>query len=639
MESDGQRSGGALGLVLAERPRNVGWLQSAGLLFGDWGASRLYVLGLAFFFAGRTSFWLILAMSLLVVSVGWAYTHICRIYPDGGGVYSAARRRSKALGVFAALLLFADYTITASLSALDAFHYFGLPITRARQVDQTVIQDAGTDIILHSEKPDTADELINDNKLIKWDSPGLWAIVALMTLGAFNLMGPRHTGKFAVVAALSVVTFTALLTISALFQIDYSLLPSRIGQDRHHPLLTWQAFASIVLALSGVEAIANLTGVMKRPVTQTARRAIWIVTLEVALFNLILAVAMLAIFPIGRDDHKEDMIAFLSGQYLGHWAEIFIRILGGLLLLSASNTAINALIGVQYMLARDGELPAIFQRLNAFGVPILPALIAVSVPVGVLFLIHDLEHLAALYAIGVVGAITIDVTLCAMHPRLRKWWRRAPMYLLGVVLVTIFITVAMTKTTAVIFVSSVVIVGFAARFISHRMRSKDEPSLLRQAMAEQLEHVPASMPRFLIGTYGSIELAGSALHQCKVSHAALVVCFVREAAITSTLSQIERRWTIDTDLAAVRTFTHFLRLASANGVPIIMAYETGQDAATVLAEAAVLYGCDRILLGSSRHGPMHRAIKGRFQARLEAVLPPEVKVEIIHPEISAGTSR
>src|SRR3954447_11742760 len=118
----------ALALLTSHRPRNVGWLQAGGLLFGGWGTSRLYVLGIALFFAGRTSFWLILAMSFLVLAVGWAYTQICRIYPDGGGVYTAAKHKSRTLAVVGALLLFADYTVTASLSALDAFHYFGFPL-------------------------------------------------------------------------------------------------------------------------------------------------------------------------------------------------------------------------------------------------------------------------------------------------------------------------------------------------------------------------------------------------------------------------------------------------------------------------------------------------------------------------------
>src|SRR6476660_8911398 len=132
---NGRSKPAALALLSAERPRNVGWRQAAGLLFGDWGTSRLYVLGLALFFAGRSSFWLILLMSGLIMAVGWAYAQICRIYPDGGGVYTAAKSRSRTLAVVGALLLFADYTVTASLSALDAFHYYGLPLHRYVQAD------------------------------------------------------------------------------------------------------------------------------------------------------------------------------------------------------------------------------------------------------------------------------------------------------------------------------------------------------------------------------------------------------------------------------------------------------------------------------------------------------------------------
>src|SRR5947208_9634271 len=127
----------ALALLSGQRPRNVGWLQAAGLLFGDWGTSRLYVLGIALFFAGRSAFWLIVAMSVLTLAVGWAYTQICRIYPDGGGVYTAAKSRSKTLAVIGALLLFADYTVTASLSSLEAFHYFGLGAIESNQVDSS----------------------------------------------------------------------------------------------------------------------------------------------------------------------------------------------------------------------------------------------------------------------------------------------------------------------------------------------------------------------------------------------------------------------------------------------------------------------------------------------------------------------
>jgi len=275
---------GALALLSSERPRNVGWKQAAGLLFGDWGTSRLYVLGIALLFAGRTSFWLILAMILLIIGVGWAYAQICRIYPDGGGVYTAAKHRSRMLGVIGALLLFADYTVTASLSALDAFHYFGLPIHHHAQVAEakkaategqasTAVVDAGHDLKLE------LDEGISQSEsLLAWDSPGLWAIAAIAAIGMFNLMGPKHTGGFAILAAVGMMFITLLITAFALPQIPWSHLPQRIPSLHetltNQPKHLWIAFVSIVLALSGVEAIANLTGVMQKPVAHTARKAI-----------------------------------------------------------------------------------------------------------------------------------------------------------------------------------------------------------------------------------------------------------------------------------------------------------------------------------------------------------------------------
>src|SRR6476620_6170407 len=113
-------------LATGERPRELRWYHAGPMLFGDWGTSRLYVLGLAFAFNGRASFWFIALMSLLLIGVGWSYEIICRLFPDGGGVYSSARHRSQLLAVIGGLLLYADYVVTASLSCLDAFHYLGL---------------------------------------------------------------------------------------------------------------------------------------------------------------------------------------------------------------------------------------------------------------------------------------------------------------------------------------------------------------------------------------------------------------------------------------------------------------------------------------------------------------------------------
>ena len=77
------------------RPRNVDWKRAAALLYGDWGTSKAYVLGLAFVAAGFASGPIILAVCLLTAIVGFNYIIICAHFPDGGGVYSAARRQSR----------------------------------------------------------------------------------------------------------------------------------------------------------------------------------------------------------------------------------------------------------------------------------------------------------------------------------------------------------------------------------------------------------------------------------------------------------------------------------------------------------------------------------------------------------------
>src|SRR3974390_1538408 len=138
-----------------KRPRNVDWPRAAAILYGDWGTSKAYVVGLAFAVAGYSSFWLIAAMAVLTALVGINYMVICRHYPDGGGVYASVRHRSEILAIVGAFLLIADYTVTAAISALSAFPYLGVP------------------------------------------PPAWFAAGAFGLIGALNFFGPRPTGGLA----------------------------------------------------------------------------------------------------------------------------------------------------------------------------------------------------------------------------------------------------------------------------------------------------------------------------------------------------------------------------------------------------------------------------------------------------------
>src|ERR671929_571258 len=125
------------------RPRNVDWKRAAALLYGDWGTSKAYVLGLAFVAAGFASFPIILAVCALTAIVGFNYIIICAHFPDGGGVYSAARQQSRFLASVGALLLIANFIVTAALSGWAAVSYFGVPTEYAPVVTMMLILVVG----------------------------------------------------------------------------------------------------------------------------------------------------------------------------------------------------------------------------------------------------------------------------------------------------------------------------------------------------------------------------------------------------------------------------------------------------------------------------------------------------------------
>src|SRR5271156_241342 len=152
-----------------KRPRNVDTPRAAAILYGDWGTSKAYVIGLAFAIAGYSSFWLILAMCLLTALVGINYMAICRHYPDGGGVYASVRHRSVTISIVGAFLLIADYIVTAAISALSAFQYLGFA------------------------------------------HPEMFAAVAIAVIGGLNYFGPKNTGGLAFLVSIPTVVVVVVL--------------------------------------------------------------------------------------------------------------------------------------------------------------------------------------------------------------------------------------------------------------------------------------------------------------------------------------------------------------------------------------------------------------------------------------------
>ncbi|MBI4549278.1 MAG: amino acid permease [Ignavibacteriae bacterium] len=559
------------------RPRVLGWLRSAAFLDGDWGTSIAYVLGIGFALGGYASFWHLMMMLSLTALVAVNYMTICRLYPNGGGVYSSVYHRSRTFAVIGALLLGADYVITMSLSILEACHYFGL------------------------------------------ENAPIWAIALILCIGSFNWFGPKQTG--------GVALFISISTILSLATIVASSAPTALTSAYIEPLSggflkNWGIFAAIILSISGIESISNMTGLMKDP-TRDSRRAISAVLTKISIATVFLTLAMHAV--PGLEGRTEDMLRFLGEHYVGEWFGWVIGLALGLLLLSAGNTAMNDLVNIQFLMAVDKELPQPLRLLNRYGMPIIPLVIATAAPVIILLIVHDVLILAHLYAIGVVGAILINIGSTATDNSLGlKKKIRFMMMVSAVVLFFVEISIAIEKPDAALFAGVVLFVGLSARRLAQRKKAVPVPSV-EVVTAPAYRNVrtgrKAPTAKFLVAMKTvSDRLLQFAIEEAKARNALLYVLRIKEIAVGSLPEKLEFYGN-----GAERKLAETLDTADINyHVISISSYEVGYT----IAEQAATLGVDRLILGATQRTLVEKALRGDVLKTVSALLPEEIQLII-----------
>jgi amino acid transporter/nucleotide-binding universal stress UspA family protein len=595
------------------RPRNVDWRRAAALLYGDWGTSKAYVLGLAFVAAGFASFPIILAVCALTAVVGFNYLIVCAHFPDGGGVYSAARRQSRFLASVGALLLIANFIVTAALSAWAGVTYLGVPSQYA---------------------PVTA-------------------MVVILILGAVNSFGPKHSGSVSIwLAVPAVIVVIATLVFSARY-LNLSHL-----EPRHTDIETvWVQFVGVILALSGVEAIANLTGVMKLDpgstpdapkVTRTATKAILPVAFEVVVGTALLGWAMLSVPKSLEPEliaHKEDMLRFLGehyatlagGEWFGHGFSVFVGIVFGFLLISAVNTAIVALIGVTYMMAQDGEMPPQFARLNKHGVPRIPLIVAVALPILVLAIMRQFEALAGLYAIGVVGAISVNLGACTFNKKLGlRMYERLIMGATFLVLALVELTIAKTKPDALFFAVCVLGVGLGFRTYSHQIAGLKTLTVTRKVAEMVTPDLAAKMQtrlqeghRIMVAARGLTPVLTFALDEAQLRSATLYVLYVKEIAVFYARGPTAARrpkWQDDPEAAAI--MSTMVKLGAERGISVLPVYAVSEDTASTILDLSATMGVDYLIIGASQRPAMVKLLRGSVATNVAAQLPESIHLVI-----------
>jgi amino acid transporter/nucleotide-binding universal stress UspA family protein len=593
-----------------KRPRNVDWKRAAAILYGDWGTSKAYVIGLAFAVAGYASFWLIAAMCVLTALVGINYMIICRLYPDGGGVYASVRHRSEVVAIIGAFLLIADYLVTAAISALSAFAYLGVP---------------------HPEK---------------------FAAAAILGIGLLNLLGPKNTGGLAFLV--SIPTLLVVITLG-IFSLPHMHDAVAHLQPLHGGFWqNWAGFVGIVLALSGVEAIANATGVMKLDpgstdehpcVVKTSTPAILVVMVEVCIFTALLGFAMHALGGLqiadgdvnapGAHGVRDYMLRYMAqvfvggafGPAIGQVFGFVVSIVFALLLLSAVNTAIVDLIMIQFLMSRDRELPAIFHRLNKWGVPSLGMWCATIVPMGLVVFVKDMAGLAELYAVGVVGAIATNLGATSTDRKLSiKSWERTLMFATFLVMAAIELSLLWDKPNARYFALTILLIGLLLRALVIERRMKKEPApvqpqVLPVAVATHAEVANGAFAgeSILCAIRGTGRTLDFALREARETGRRLYLLFVREQAFLTEQDR-KRKWQEDPEASMV--FAEAKQ--KAGDCSPLFCYAVSPSAAETIVDIAATLGASRLILGAPRRHALINLLRGNVIREVSNLLPEEI---------------
>ena len=420
-------------------------------------------------------------------------------------------------------------------------------------------------------------------------------------------------------------------------------------------LANWNGFVGVVLALSGVEAIANATGVMKldpgstqdKPsVAKTSTPAIIWVMIEVCVFTALLSLATHALNglelnkgDVDAPDHpgvRDYMLRYMAeifvggtfGSTAGQIAAWAVSIVFGVLLLSAVNTSIVGLIAIIFLMSRDREVPRQFQKLNAFGVPTLGMIVATAIPWILVLAVRNVSGLADLYAVGVVGAIATNLGATSTDKKLRlATWERALMFCTFLVMAAIEISLVIDKPNARNFAATTLAVGLILRGLAReKAREGEETEGVARAPAKQdNDQVPTATGEIAteLPLLCAVRTIGRtldfAIEEARAIRQPLYVLFIRQQPAL-TIKDRNRAWHEDKE--AHKIFTYAKRKAKEH--PVVPCYVVSDAPADTIVDVAATVGASRLILGSPQRSALVNVLRGNLIRKVSKLLPKSI---------------
>jgi nucleotide-binding universal stress UspA family protein len=281
-------------------------------------------------------------------------------------------------------------------------------------------------------------------------------------------------------------------------------------------------------------------------------------------------------------------------------------------------------------------MPKQFSKLNRLGVPKVPLAISVALPIVVLLVTDNFESLAALYAIGVVGAIAINLASSATNKKLlMSVPERLLMGFTALILIAVEFTLAQTKHDALFFVVCVLIVGLGLWAYARRLSgittltvSREVAQIVKPELIENLRKPVQETQKILVSVRGLTPALAFAFDEAELRKAALYVLCVREIAVLypGKSSGGPTNWRDDPEVSAILNTA--LQIGKTRGITTIPLFATAAESAPLIVDTAATIGADFLVLGATHRNSLAKVLRGNVASQVAANLPDNIQLII-----------
>jgi nucleotide-binding universal stress UspA family protein len=282
-------------------------------------------------------------------------------------------------------------------------------------------------------------------------------------------------------------------------------------------------------------------------------------------------------------------------------------------------------------------MPRDFAKLNPYGVPWIPVLIATALPLLVVAFSPDQISLMELYAIGVVGAITVNLGSCIFNGSLGlRWHERAVMIFTALILLAVELTLAKTKPNALFFIICILLSGFALRAVAQRGVVSPGGELPVTAENPATPAAPPPRPQqtqvqaIMVAARGWTPVLHFAIEEARLRGAILYVLYVRLVSVSmpSPAAQQEPpKW--QNDRPAAEIMYGVKDLATTVGVRMLPVYAVSDDVATSVLDLSATLGIDMLVLGAPQRSALAALLRGDVVTEVAKHLPDTIQL-LIH---------